>query len=387
MKRIKIIAILIPLLTCTVSLCGCWNYKELDKMYVVMGAAVDKDYKSGNYILTIEIMTPKGTKETKMTTQIISAEGLTIFDAIRNAITKTGRKMYWGHAVIWIISKEIAEEGILPVIDMINRGKEIRPDILVVVSETLPSSQFFLKTDRMHDSVSRHLNDMFGESESSGKYREGPLWKTVNDMSDKAVSLTLPLIENDENAADFQVAALGSAVFRGDKMIGEINDIETRSTLILRRELKNKFVLALSGDGKDGLPASSLEVTSSNTKINADFNDGTLKICINSTFYGYISELQSSINYFTETNRLLLEKEYADLLKGQMKTIVLKAQKEFKSDIFGFGKEIRIQKPDVWKNIENRWSNYFENLECNIDITVKITGSGLEMKPLKVGVD
>ena len=354
-------------------------------MFVVMGAAVDKNHETGNYIVTIETMTPKGAKETKMITQIISSEGETIFDAIRSAIKKSGRKMYWGHAVLWIISKEVAEEGILPVIDMINRSKEIRPDILVVVSNNAPSSLIFSKMDQINDSVSKHLYDMFIESKSAGKYREVPLWKTVNDMSDQAVSLTLPMIEIDKNVNIFQVGATRSAVFKGEKMAGEINEIETRSTLILRRELKNRFILAIPAAKKDGLPASSLEVTSSTTKIIVNLYDGKPQINISSTFWGNITELQSSKNYFTEANRFILEKEYADLIKKQMKTVILKAQKELKLDIFGFGKEIRIQKPGLWKGIENNWNDYFENLECSTEVRVKITGSGMEMKPMKVG--
>ena len=385
MKRIKVIVILILLLACTVTICGCWNYKELDRMFVVMGAAVDKDYKTGNYIVTIETMTPKGGKDTRMITQIISSEGETILDAIRNAIKKSGRKMYWGHAIIWIIGKDVAQEGILPVIDMINRSKEIRSDILVAVSNNVPSSQFFSKTDQAHDSVSRHLFEMFNENKSAGKYREVPLWKTIDDISDNAVALTLPIIEVDKNAPGFQVSTVRSGVFKGEKMIGEINETETRSTLILRGELKNKFVLAFPSGKKNGLPASSLEVSSSTTKIIVDSNNGNPQINIYAILYGKIIELQSSMDFFTDGNRFMLEKEYANLLKDQMKIAIIKAQKELKVDIFGFGKEVRIQKPGLWKNIEGNWNENFENLQCSINVTVKITGSSLEMKPIKVG--
>lgn len=387
MKRIKIIVILILLFTCTVLICGCWNYKELDRMFIVMGAAVDKDSKTGNYILTIETMTPRGAKDTRMVTQIVSTEGVTIFDAARNAIKKSGRKMYWGHAAVWIISKNVAEEGILPAIDMISRSKETRPDILVIVSNTGPSSQVFSKTNRLNVSVSKYLYDMFSESKSAGKYRKVPLWQATNDMSDRAVALTLPLIDIDKNASDLQVDTSKSAVFRGEKMVGEINEIETRSTLILRRELKKGFVLALPANKEDKLPASSLEVTSSTTKIIVKSNGIKPEIYISSILNGNIIEIQSSIDYFTETNRLLLEKEYGNLLKEQMKAIILKAQKEFNLDIFGFGKEVRIQKQGLWKSMENNWDDYFKNIECSIDVTVKINGSGLEMKPTKVGGD
>lgn len=387
MKKIRIVVIPFLLLTCMFLICGCWNYKELDRMFIVMGAAVDKDSKTGNYVLTIETMTPRGAKDTTMVTQIVSTEGVTIFDAARNAIKKAGRKMYWGHAAVWIISKKVAEEGIVPAIDMISRSKETRPDILVIVSNTGLSSQVFSKTNRLNTSVSKYLYDMFSESKSAGKYRKVPLWQAINDMSDRAVSLTLPLIDIDKKASDLQVGTSKSAIFRGEKMVGEINGIETRSTLILRRELKNGFVLALPANKEDKLPASSLEVTSSTTKIIVNSNGGKPEIYISSILNGNIIEIQSSIDYFTETNRLLLEKEYADLLKEQMKTIILKAQKEFNLDIFGFGKEVRIQKQGIWKSMENNWDDNFKNLECSIDVKVKINGSGLEMKPTKVGGD
>ena len=50
-------------------------------------------------------------------------------------ITLSGKKLYWSHATVIILSKEIASEGILKVIDFYNRDAEAREDIHLVISK------------------------------------------------------------------------------------------------------------------------------------------------------------------------------------------------------------------------------------------------------------
>jgi len=73
-------------------LSGCWNYREIDEMAIVVGVAVDKGINK-NYLVTMEIVELRGGTETQLLTKIISLEGNSMFEAIRSIISYIGKKL------------------------------------------------------------------------------------------------------------------------------------------------------------------------------------------------------------------------------------------------------------------------------------------------------
>src|SRR4051794_23013200 len=119
MTRIIRLLKVIPLSICIIMLTGCWNYKEIDKLAIVAGAAIDKE--DDQFLLTAEVVKTKGEKDSKPESLKIEGRGKTIFDATRNINKVSGKRLYWSHAKVIIISQEVAREGIIPAIDLFNR--------------------------------------------------------------------------------------------------------------------------------------------------------------------------------------------------------------------------------------------------------------------------
>jgi spore germination protein KC len=116
MKYRKWLLLTIVILLNGIFISGCWNYREVEKLAIVAGVAIDKG-ENNPYKITFEILQVSGGKEAKTVSKIISMEGRTIFDAVRNAISLSGKKLYWSHTKIVVISKDIARNGILRVVD------------------------------------------------------------------------------------------------------------------------------------------------------------------------------------------------------------------------------------------------------------------------------
>ncbi|NLI91550.1 MAG: hypothetical protein GX434_04895 [Peptococcaceae bacterium] len=112
---------------------GCWNYREVDKLAIVAGVAVDKG-TNGQYEVTVEILQTSGGRDPKITSKTVTTEGNTMFDAVRNVISLSGKRLYWSHAKVIILSKEIAREGVTKIIDWYNRDSETRADVFIVIS-------------------------------------------------------------------------------------------------------------------------------------------------------------------------------------------------------------------------------------------------------------
>jgi spore germination protein KC len=119
------------------TLCGCWNYRSLDQVDIVVGIAVDFDKRTNRYKLSYEIADLLSTqKKGSINGKIVESEGKTLFDAVRNAKRKEADKLFFGSAQIIIISQELAREmGIMKVIEWFLRDAECRETMCVALSQ------------------------------------------------------------------------------------------------------------------------------------------------------------------------------------------------------------------------------------------------------------
>jgi spore germination protein KC len=102
---------------------GCWNYRGLNEMAIVIGIAIDKNTQNDNYHLSFEMVdTSSPIKEKGPSSKIIESEGKTLFDAARNAKKKTTNKLYYGHTQVVVLSEEVARnEDMSNIIDWLDR--------------------------------------------------------------------------------------------------------------------------------------------------------------------------------------------------------------------------------------------------------------------------
>src|SRR5687768_2804645 len=105
----------VVVLVLLVLLAGCGK-QELNQMALVMAVGLDKD-KSGTYRVTAQIVRPAdargstgapsgGTGEPVWTA---SAEGRSIFEAIRNLSRFSSRRVFWAHNKVIVVGEELAK--------------------------------------------------------------------------------------------------------------------------------------------------------------------------------------------------------------------------------------------------------------------------------------
>ena len=85
---------LIIIILISLSLVGCWNYKEINDIYIVAGLAIDRD-ASNLFDVTAEIVNTRqfGGEET-IYSEKLESQGETIFSAVRDMIKVSARKLY-----------------------------------------------------------------------------------------------------------------------------------------------------------------------------------------------------------------------------------------------------------------------------------------------------
>lgn len=335
--------LLLVVLLCLSLVTGCWNYREIEEMMIVGGVAIDKG-QNGQYLITVETILIEGGQETKTTSKQFSMNGKTIFDAVRNEISISGKKLYWSHAKVVILSKEVAEEGILKFLDWFQRDSETRADLKIIISKEDTAKEILLGRKAYSEIKSIELEEMINNQESLGKTPDIEIWKVINDIESPGISAILPVISFKGKIP----ILMGTAIFKKDKLIGFLDSIQTQNLLFIRDEINGGLLVAGKNDSLLPTPVS-MEIFKSKTKITPVINkdDISFKIKIETTMA--IDEIGGEENYTDLQQIKKVQKGMEQMLNKRIENSVMQVQKEYGVDIFGFGSKLRDENPKIWK--------------------------------------
>jgi len=213
MKRLFL---LFPLIFC---LSSCWDYNEPSAQNYVLGLGVD--YEDNKFNLSIETIKITGEPTSLSAAEgvIIESEGATISDAVSNAITKAGKKLYWGHTELVILSETVASDHLDTVCDLISRSSDIYSNVNLLVSKDVTAKEIFNAKTPQSGMASTHIANIFKNEDSSHRFICCELWQIRRDFPYALV----PVI----HLEDYPVVD-GSAVFHNMDLVGYLNGKETQ---------------------------------------------------------------------------------------------------------------------------------------------------------------
>ena len=112
---------------------GCFNYGELNKMAIVTSIGIDK--VKDKYLVSVQVINAKKDNEKGSNITVYTHKGHTIFEALRETTLKSPKKLYGGHMEKLVLSKEVAEDGIINVIDSFERISDIKNEFNIIILE------------------------------------------------------------------------------------------------------------------------------------------------------------------------------------------------------------------------------------------------------------
>jgi spore germination protein KC len=92
--------------------------------------------------------------------------------------------------------------------------------------------------------------------------------------------------------------------------------------------------------------------------------------------------VEGEFDVSAEENKQVLNKLLASRVKLLCEKALNKAQKELKTDIFGFGEAIHRKYPKTWEKLKDDWNDKFTDLPVNITVEVETKQLGQITKPL-----
>lgn len=353
-------------------LTSCWNYREVNDLAIVIGAAIDKGMTE-NYLLTVELLEVGGGQDTEVTSKALSVEGETVFDAVRKLISIERKRGYWGHIRALIVSEEIAAEDLTQVIRFFRQDAETSGDLHIIISKGCRAEDI-LHADIPHGTdISTSLAQCLESSRFLSKSPSTPLFKLSQELK-SLISPTLPVVTLIK-LKDMTIPVLsGAAVFHNKKLAGYLDGEETKAMLFLKDEIKGGVLVTR----KD--PALlSLEILENNTKIKTRNDGKQLALDITVETKAAINEVTCNIEFsdptvFDEIQRLAEEQ-----LGKKLEDVIDKAR-SLRADIFGFGQKIYENNPRKWAEISGNYDEEFTNIRVNIDVNVDIVNTSIIYK-------
>jgi spore germination protein KC len=380
----KLLIRLLLLITIVLFTNGCWNYRELNQLAVVAGTGIDPGKKPGTVQLTVQIFKPStpqseggsgGGGGQPQPFVVKSRTGKTIFEATRNFLAETDRKLYWPHNQVIIIGHEQAKRGVRPVLDFFARNNEPRPTIWILVAEG-EANEILKAPGELEKVPAVEISQLIQAQPVASKNVMVNLQDFISHLLSQTVAPVTTLIKINEAGGKKKLSLAGTAVFKADRMVGKLDGRQTRGLLWVLGKVKRGAIVINTPGGKAGL-----EITRSRTKVKPVFNKGKVKFKISIMEEGNL-DCQMSPAELTKPEMLkVLARRETAVIRGEIGAALAKAQ-ELKTDIFGFGELIHRSNRQEWRKMKDQWDQIFPRLQVEMDIRCVIHSVGLIIPPL-----
>lgn len=363
-------------------LSGCWDRTEVNDLALIMGAAIDKKTER-TLELSVQVFVPKaggntvdgtssGTQSGNEQTIVVSAEGVSLADAMSHIQEKISRRLFWGHNEVFIFGEERAKQGILEDVDFLFRSAEPRERANVFVSKHAA-----IDTLRLIPVLERTSSEVLREIALA----HTGLDVTVKDLAEMLSSDThaavLPFIvmlppqpgKSPQHTISY---SNGCAMLKNGKMIGTIDNRVTRGVLWLKNQIKSSIFTVFPESVQGSV---SLRLIYNRTRLIPKIEQGVWRMRVQIDTASNIEQNTTGRTMMDPVWTAKVEQSTNEDIRARVRQALRIAQQK-KVDIFGFGDMFERRYPKEWAQAQSRWDELFASLQVEIVSHAKIRRPG-----------
>lgn len=409
MKAKKILVFMLIVVLILITLFGMNSVTSMDNLAYVVAVGFDiKD--TGKLELSFQIALPSGSEggssgssSSQSSSSIVTSVECNSFESGVNLVNSyLSKELNLSHCKAVVFSEEIASQGIGEYLYTLINHVEIRPTCNVIISKC--NAKYFLNnsspmleqlSSKYYEIASTServtgytynitLLDFFSDFADSftecfatlGSVNDGNISNTGDNNDQPSSSLSNEGTDDSYVASETPIDSqknienLGLAVFKGDKLVGELNGVECIAHLILTNELENAVISVPSPF--ESTNYIDLYLTNSKCKSKVYLTNGTPYIKPSIDLSARIISMSDDYKDLTEENIELIEEYAKYYVERFIYDYLYKTAKVFKSDITAFGKYAvsNFATIDEWN--EYNWLDNYKNSFFNVDINVDI---------------
>ena len=377
---------------------GCWSRREPKDLAMVNSVLTDiKD--DGEYEVTQEIMNTSSQSSgsaqniggATSSAIIIVCNGKTPAEAARDQAKSIDKGIFGGHNKARFFSEKLARKGLAPVIDFFTRDHLTDEMPLLIVVKGQDPQKIYSSMTGLSSMIGNYIDNLSKSQHKSTSesvftstldfikdyYEEGkePVAGLIEIVKNegKSISGTASGTQGTQNTfnKDNQIIYKGLAAFKGDKLVGYFDGIETRAYNFITNKLTDAIVAIPTGND-----FTTATIVKSKSKIITIILNGQAEISVKIKPVFTIVEEGSNIDPNKIETQKMLAQGFNSYLETEIAASVQKAQRGFGSDIFGFGSYVHAQHPKDWEEIKENWNDIFSKAKINVTVESSIVMTG-----------
>ncbi|WP_053955468.1 Ger(x)C family spore germination protein [Inediibacterium massiliense] len=351
-------------------LCGCWDYRDIDKKCVVVSIGVDRIKDMIEFSAELaQLNSPKEKSEKAQVANVYNmiSQGKTFEDARRNYDASNPFPIFLGASRVVVFGEVYAKEGIGAYLNRVDRTTDYRKTVLAVVSKERPS--ILLNRNIKKDiAVGFLVEDIIDNLSNRGKTIYSTVGDLLSDVELQQGGYIMPYIGMRKN----NISYLGLAVMKDSKLIDVIDEKDTQGLLYLLVKNISSFEGIEEIKNKDNMYSFLISIRK--RKIKIDYEENTPTIYVDLKLEGQLS-YQYYRGHLHKKDIKNLEEKISKIEKQKIQEIIQKAQKEYKCDIFGFVEYFRAQHIQEYEKMQ--WRKIFPNAKVVVRVNTKIVNTNL----------
>lgn len=385
-KFITIVTITIILF---ISLSGIYGIQSIDDLAYTVALGIDVgDQNTLKVTFQFTMPTSSGESSSGETapTRTVSVEASSIDSAIHLMNTYISKKINLAHCKVIVFSEELAQKGIKRELNALMNKVEVRPDANLIISKCTAKeyigsikpllenlvAKYYEISPHSSDYTAYTSNIMIGKFYNQLDCRTCQPIAILGGISNTLTSITSPSSQKDEKSksgespleVDNKAENIGLAVFKEDKLVGELNGIQTLCYSIVTGTLNNSTIsFSINEDENNTIDLYLYKSMANDIKVKIINGSPHISISVNLKAKilsgdSYSSDLtQEELEHVATATNLYLKRQILDYLYI--------TTKDFKSDVSGFGKYatplfLTMQEWEDYNWLENYVDSFFE---------------------------
>lgn len=425
MTRLHATFHLVFIIILLLSLPGCWDRREINELAFISSLAFDLE--GDERIVTAEIIRPAavagggegggggGTAAALPQRNAIigSDQGDTLYAAGRKLALRLPRRAYVAHTTAVLLGEDLARQGLKEVLDFLDRQQEFRRSTFILLTRG-PAKEVLIRAQGgLEATLGREIAGLDKWVRVSGYGFIPSIHDVLIDLSTGAAATAIPVLElspqpfppviggptSRRDASDQSnkqgvsrttepemvrtVRLNGVGLFRHDKLIGWLDERQTRGLAWVRNQVRRAILKLQCPEDKKGI---SVEITKAQSRTKFQTHNGQLQGMIKLKLEGNLLEQQCFHDFTSEEAIKTLESQIAAVITEEINSAITQAKKAG-TDVFDFGGALYRKEPKLWKQVQPRWEEEFKKLPITIQVEVKLRRTGLTGRPWQPKAD
>lgn len=396
MKRALYLTLI--LIICSFLIAGCWSRRELDDLSIAY--ALGFDYVDNEHVVTVQIINPgqisparEGESGSQAPVATYTARGATVFEAVRRLTKVVPRKVYLSYVRIVVIGEALAKRGMRNVLDFLLREDEFRTDFYLLVAKDSPTKDMLhvltllnpIPAEKVYDSLEiskKHwaatgkitIDELITDLAEEGRH---PVLTGLTIVGNKDAATSQENVAKIAHEADLKLTDM--AAFRGDKLAGWLDENESKGYNYAHGKVQDT-ITTIPCPGHSGTMG--VEMLHVKGTVSTSVSRGRPRGRVTVEMVGNIGDVECGIDLKGQHTMKTIEKQTEEKVREHIVNTLQKAQKELRTDIFGFGERLHHSHPHTWHALKKEWEQTFVDLPVDVEVDVAVRTQGSMTKSL-----